>query len=79
MGGNVAGVYAACYPSEICSMTLICPDGQSLHMCVSMFVFVYICFGDNCVFAHHNVRTPSTLSKPLMLLFKKKKNLLDIS
>ncbi|XP_015250217.1 PREDICTED: monoacylglycerol lipase ABHD6-like [Cyprinodon variegatus] len=27
MGGNVAGVYAACYPSEICSMTLICPDG----------------------------------------------------
>uniref|UniRef100_A0A3B4F636 acylglycerol lipase n=2 Tax=Haplochromini TaxID=319058 RepID=A0A3B4F636_9CICH len=29
MGGNVAGVYAACYPSEICSMTLICPDGQS--------------------------------------------------
>uniref|UniRef100_A0A667XUW2 acylglycerol lipase n=1 Tax=Myripristis murdjan TaxID=586833 RepID=A0A667XUW2_9TELE len=30
MGGNVAGVYAACYPSEICSMTLICPDGE-LH------------------------------------------------
>uniref|UniRef100_A0A3Q2NTG3 acylglycerol lipase n=1 Tax=Fundulus heteroclitus TaxID=8078 RepID=A0A3Q2NTG3_FUNHE len=28
MGGNVAGVYAACYPSEICSITLICPDGQ---------------------------------------------------
>lgn len=28
MGGNVAGVYAAYYPSEICSMTLICPDGQ---------------------------------------------------
>ncbi|XP_068184967.1 monoacylglycerol lipase ABHD6b isoform X1 [Antennarius striatus] len=27
MGGNVAGVYAACYPSEICGMTLICPDG----------------------------------------------------
>uniref|UniRef100_A0A672HW68 Abhydrolase domain containing 6b n=1 Tax=Salarias fasciatus TaxID=181472 RepID=A0A672HW68_SALFA len=29
MGGNVAGVYAACFPSEVCSMTLICPDGQS--------------------------------------------------
>lgn len=28
MGGNVAGVYAACYPTDICSMTLICPDGQ---------------------------------------------------
>ncbi|XP_077577652.1 monoacylglycerol lipase ABHD6b [Stigmatopora nigra] len=27
MGGNVAGVYAATYPSEICSLTLICPDG----------------------------------------------------
>ncbi|CAL8367780.1 unnamed protein product [Lota lota] len=27
MGGSVAGVYAACYPSDICSMTLICPDG----------------------------------------------------
>ncbi|KAG7267297.1 hypothetical protein CRUP_000295 [Coryphaenoides rupestris] len=26
MGGSVAGVYAACYPSDICSMTLICPD-----------------------------------------------------
>lgn len=32
MGGNVAGVYAACYPSEICSMTLICPDGQSVSL-----------------------------------------------
>lgn len=28
MGGQVAGVYAACYPSQICSITLICPDGQ---------------------------------------------------
>ncbi|KAK0155098.1 Monoacylglycerol lipase ABHD6 [Merluccius polli] len=27
MGGSVAGVYAACYPPDICSMTLICPDG----------------------------------------------------
>ncbi|KAI5095771.1 monoacylglycerol lipase ABHD6, partial [Silurus meridionalis] len=27
MGGNVAGVYAACYPSDLCSMTLICPTG----------------------------------------------------
>ncbi|XP_062871809.1 monoacylglycerol lipase ABHD6b [Trichomycterus rosablanca] len=27
MGGNVAGVYAACYPSDLCSMTLICPAG----------------------------------------------------
>ncbi|CAL8251558.1 unnamed protein product [Arctogadus glacialis] len=27
MGGSVAGVYAACYPLDICSMTLICPDG----------------------------------------------------
>lgn len=35
MGGNVAGVYAACYPSEICSMTLICPDGQLLYVHVS--------------------------------------------
>lgn len=28
MGGNVAGVYAACHPSEICSITLICPFGE---------------------------------------------------
>ncbi|XP_053339126.1 monoacylglycerol lipase ABHD6b [Clarias gariepinus] len=27
MGGNVAGVYAACYPTDVCSMTLICPTG----------------------------------------------------
>ncbi|XP_057175107.1 monoacylglycerol lipase ABHD6b [Triplophysa rosa] len=27
MGGTVAGVYAACYPSDLCSMTLICPAG----------------------------------------------------
>uniref|UniRef100_A0A8K9Y5K5 acylglycerol lipase n=1 Tax=Oncorhynchus mykiss TaxID=8022 RepID=A0A8K9Y5K5_ONCMY len=27
MGGNVAGVYAASFPSEICSITLICPAG----------------------------------------------------
>uniref|UniRef100_A0A667XUU6 acylglycerol lipase n=1 Tax=Myripristis murdjan TaxID=586833 RepID=A0A667XUU6_9TELE len=36
MGGNVAGVYAACYPSEICSMTLICPDGIK-HPCETKF------------------------------------------
>lgn len=39
MGGNVAGVYAACYPSDICSITLICPDGQSpLLVCVCVCV-----------------------------------------
>lgn len=38
MGGNVAGVYAACYPSEICSMTLICPDGQSLSLRMHVWV-----------------------------------------
>ncbi|XP_065142761.1 monoacylglycerol lipase ABHD6b [Paramisgurnus dabryanus] len=27
MGGTVAGVYAASYPSDLCSMTLICPAG----------------------------------------------------
>ncbi|XP_018600037.1 monoacylglycerol lipase ABHD6 [Scleropages formosus] len=27
MGGNAAGVYAARYPSDICSLTLICPAG----------------------------------------------------
>ncbi|KAG9260211.1 monoacylglycerol lipase ABHD6 [Astyanax mexicanus] len=27
MGGNVAGVYAARYPSDLCSVTLICPAG----------------------------------------------------
>ncbi|XP_062271479.1 monoacylglycerol lipase abhd6-A-like [Scomber scombrus] len=27
MGGNVAGVYAACYPGYLCSATLICPAG----------------------------------------------------
>ncbi|XP_029990970.1 LOW QUALITY PROTEIN: monoacylglycerol lipase ABHD6 [Sphaeramia orbicularis] len=27
MGGNVAGVYAACYPSHLCSVTLMCPAG----------------------------------------------------
>ncbi|KAM6470395.1 monoacylglycerol lipase ABHD6 isoform 1-T5 [Liasis olivaceus] len=27
MGGNVAGVYAAQYPAEVCSLSLICPAG----------------------------------------------------
>ncbi|XP_032657238.1 monoacylglycerol lipase ABHD6 [Chelonoidis abingdonii] len=27
MGGNVAGVYAAQYPAEICSLSLVCPAG----------------------------------------------------
>ncbi|XP_029007376.1 monoacylglycerol lipase abhd6-A-like [Betta splendens] len=27
MGGNVAGVYAATYPSSLCSITLMCPAG----------------------------------------------------
>ncbi|KAL1007833.1 hypothetical protein UPYG_G00092230 [Umbra pygmaea] len=27
MGGNVAGVYAARYPNDLCSLTLICPAG----------------------------------------------------
>ncbi|XP_053724863.1 monoacylglycerol lipase abhd6-B isoform X1 [Synchiropus splendidus] len=27
MGGNVAGVYAACFPSHLSSVTLICPGG----------------------------------------------------
>ncbi|KAM3617593.1 uncharacterized protein V6R79_008585 [Siganus canaliculatus] len=36
MGGNVAGVYAAFYASEICSMTLICPDGIR-HPCETKF------------------------------------------
>ncbi|XP_061634373.1 monoacylglycerol lipase ABHD6b isoform X2 [Phyllopteryx taeniolatus] len=36
MGGNVAGVYAATYLSEICSMTLICPDGIK-HPCETKF------------------------------------------
>ncbi|XP_007908836.1 monoacylglycerol lipase abhd6-A [Callorhinchus milii] len=27
MGGNVAGVYAAHYPTDICGLTLICPAG----------------------------------------------------
>ncbi|KAM8930155.1 monoacylglycerol lipase ABHD6 [Pelodytes ibericus] len=27
MGGNVAGVYAAHYPSDVCCLTLICPAG----------------------------------------------------
>lgn len=50
MGGNVAGVYAACYPSEICSMTLICPDGQS----VSLHMHVW-------VLAAQNTRFPTSL------------------
>lgn len=27
MGGTVAGVYAACHPSDLYSLTLICPAG----------------------------------------------------
>ncbi|XP_043978439.1 monoacylglycerol lipase abhd6-A-like [Gambusia affinis] len=27
MGGNVAGVYAALYPADVCSLTLVCPAG----------------------------------------------------
>ncbi|XP_019360507.1 PREDICTED: monoacylglycerol lipase ABHD6 isoform X1 [Gavialis gangeticus] len=27
MGGNVAGVYAAQYPAEVCSLSLVCPAG----------------------------------------------------
>ncbi|XP_034028565.1 monoacylglycerol lipase ABHD6b isoform X1 [Thalassophryne amazonica] len=36
MGGHVAGVYAAYYPLEVCSLTLICPDGIR-HPCESKF------------------------------------------
>uniref|UniRef100_A0A3B4BIT0 AB hydrolase-1 domain-containing protein n=1 Tax=Periophthalmus magnuspinnatus TaxID=409849 RepID=A0A3B4BIT0_9GOBI len=36
MGGNIAGVFAAFYPTEICSMTLICPDGIR-HLCETKF------------------------------------------
>ena len=28
MGGNVAGVYAAYYPSDVCSLSLVCPAGE---------------------------------------------------
>ncbi|XP_053545357.1 monoacylglycerol lipase ABHD6 [Bombina bombina] len=41
MGGHIAGVYAAQYPSDICSLSLICPAGNSrvshlLHpLCIS--------------------------------------------
>lgn len=28
MGGNVAGVYAAQYLEDVCSLTLICPAGE---------------------------------------------------
>lgn len=41
MGGNVAGVYAACYPADVCSMTLICPDGRC-RMCVEMYRTILI-------------------------------------
>jgi pimeloyl-ACP methyl ester carboxylesterase len=28
MGGHVAGVYAAYYPSDVCSLSLVCPAGE---------------------------------------------------
>lgn len=28
MGGNIAGVYAARHPSDLCGVTLICPAGE---------------------------------------------------
>lgn len=28
MGGHVAGLYAAQYPANVCSLTLICPSGK---------------------------------------------------
>uniref|UniRef100_A0A4W5L7F0 acylglycerol lipase n=1 Tax=Hucho hucho TaxID=62062 RepID=A0A4W5L7F0_9TELE len=31
MGGNVAGVYAARYPNDLCSVTLICPAGTNAY------------------------------------------------
>jgi len=31
MGGTVAGVYAACHPSDLYSLTLICPVGWSIY------------------------------------------------
>ncbi|KAK1332267.1 hypothetical protein QTO34_006939 [Cnephaeus nilssonii] len=33
MGGNVAGVYAAYYPSDICSLSLVCPAGLGFDSC----------------------------------------------
>ncbi|XP_056660263.1 monoacylglycerol lipase ABHD6 isoform X2 [Monodelphis domestica] len=30
MGGQIAGVYAAYYPSDICSLTLVCPAGLKI-------------------------------------------------
>ncbi|KAK7884900.1 hypothetical protein WMY93_028023 [Mugilogobius chulae] len=31
-GRNIAGVFAAFYPTEICSLTLICPDGYNFTL-----------------------------------------------
>lgn len=38
MGGHVAGVYAAQYPANVCSLTLICPSGK-LSMCFQVWLF----------------------------------------
>uniref|UniRef100_F7GLY2 acylglycerol lipase n=1 Tax=Monodelphis domestica TaxID=13616 RepID=F7GLY2_MONDO len=37
MGGQIAGVYAAYYPSDICSLTLVCPAEMASHVhCVHL-------------------------------------------
>lgn len=38
MGGHVAGVYAAQYPANVCSLTLICPSGK-LSTCFQVWLF----------------------------------------
>lgn len=43
MGGNVAGVYAARYPSDLCSLTLICPAGLCIIRVKSPFFIFHCC------------------------------------
>ena len=43
MGGNVAGVYAACYPAHISGLTLICPAGVCVCVCLCVCVYRQYC------------------------------------
>lgn len=42
MGGNVAGLYAASYPSHLCSVTLMCPAGKTGKHLVFCHIFSYL-------------------------------------
>ncbi|XP_051962285.1 monoacylglycerol lipase ABHD6-like isoform X2 [Xyrauchen texanus] len=59
MGGTVAGVYAACYPLDLCSVTLICPAGLK-----NQHKSKFDCQMDDVEHSHYRMNIPLIPSTP---------------